>query len=159
MPDQQIDNAGGAFQPLDTLATQGAEPGNAPGPRYVNALNTGAVAILESDWVALDTAGGLSHIYGVVRGVRTTTLALGVGFAQDAIAVGAIGRVIVDGPAVGRAGAAGLVTGAQVVGSTVATDDGEVVAASGATLGQVLGVNLGGAIAAHTKFPVWVKGA
>jgi hypothetical protein len=160
MGDQQIDNPAGAFQPLDpdtSIPTTGVQPGQAPSYRYVNVVNSGAVAIKVGDWVQLDVSGTASvNVFGVKRGVHGGVLANGIGFAMDPIAVNGYGRVITEGPALARAGAAGVASGVQVVGSTVSTDDGEVVAASSPSVGQVLGTNVGGTIAAGALFAVWV---
>jgi hypothetical protein len=157
MPDQTIENPTGAFNPLQPIppTTPGAWPGQAPGCRYVDFENTGAAAIQAGDWVQLDATGTTTHVFGIIRGVHGGTVARRVGIAADAIAVGAVGRVIVEGPAVAKGGAAGVTAGQLVVPSTVATDDGCLVA--GATATTVVGVALvtAGAVAG-TALPMWV---
>jgi hypothetical protein len=78
-----------------------------------------------------------------------------MGIAIDAIAVGAIGRVAVEGPAIAKGGAAGVTAGQLVVPSTVSTDDGCLVAGTTAT--TVVGIALvtAGAVAG-TALPMWV---
>lgn len=157
MPDQMIDNPAGAFQPLQAVppTVAGAWPGQAPGSRYVDFLNSGAAAIQAGDWCELDATGTTTHVFGCKRGVHGGTVARRVGIAADAIAVGAIGRVIVEGPAVAKGGAAGVTAGQLVVPSTVSTDDGCLVAGTTAT--TVVGIALvtAGAVAG-TALPLWV---
>jgi hypothetical protein len=157
MPDMQIDNPGGAFQPLvpEPPTTVGGLPGQAPATRMVDVLNSGAAAILAGDWVQLDATGTTTHVFGVKRGVHGGTVALRMGIAIDAIAVGAIGRVAVEGPAIAKGGAAGVTAGQLVVPSTVSTDDGCLVAGTTAT--TVVGIALvtAGAVAG-TALPMWV---
>lgn len=157
MGEQQIENPAGAFQPLQPVppTTPGAWPGQAPGSSYKDFLNTGAAAIQAGDWVQLDPTGTTTHVFGCKRGVHGGVVAQRVGIAADAIAVGAIGRVIVAGPAVAKGGAAGVTAGQLVVPSTVSTDDGCLVAGTTAT--TVVGVALvtAGAVAG-TALPIWV---
>lgn len=158
MPDQMIDNPAGAFGPLTAVppATGGIWPGQGPGSRFVDVLNSGASATINpGEWVQLDVTGSGTHVFGVIRGVHGGVVAKRLGIAADTILAGGYGRVIVEGPAVGLSGAAGLTAGQLVVPSTVSTDDGCLVAGTTAT--TVVGIALEAAAAvARTPVAMWV---
>jgi hypothetical protein len=154
MPGKDIDNPGGAFPGTTSAAIQGA-PGS-PGQVYVDCYNSGSVAIKANDWVALDVGNTLAHYNGVVRGVHGATINQCIGIAMDAMAVGGTGRICLMGPVQGKAGAAGVVAGNLLSPSTVSTDDGELVAASSPTAGQVIGICLQTQATGGGLFFMWV---
>jgi hypothetical protein len=154
MPSKDIDNPQGAFPGTTSATIQGA-PGS-PGQLYVDAYNSGATAIKANDWVALDVTGTTAHLNGVVRGVHGATINQCIGIAMDAMAVGGYGRICTGGPILGKAGAAGVTAGNLLSPSTVSTDDGELVAASSPTAGQVIGLCLQTQATGGGTFFMWV---
>jgi hypothetical protein len=157
MPDMQIENTLGAFQPLTPIppTAVGVLPGQGPGSRILTVENGGVATILAGDWVELDATGTGAHVFAVKKGVHGGVVARAAGIALDQIAIGTTGRIIVEGPAVGKAGAAGVTVGSQVVASTVATDDGCVVA--GTTAGTIIGIAVSaGAAVAGSPVNLWV---
>jgi hypothetical protein len=153
-----VENPGGAFQqtleyPLNLVASTITQ---SPGSQMRVCYNSGATAIKQGAWVRVDVTGTTTHVFGVVGGAHGDTIAQVVGIAVEAIAVGAIGRVVVEGPAAGLAGAAGVTAGNLLSPSTVSTDDGQLVVASSPTAGQVIGIALATQATHAGIIPMWV---
>jgi hypothetical protein len=155
MGDQLIENPDAAFAlPNATITT----PPGVPGQTYKVMYNSGAVAILQGGWVALDVAGTAGHINGCKAGLHGGTLNQVVGIALDAIPVGGYGRVCTSGPAAALGSTAGISAGNQVTGSTASTDDQCIMTASTPTVGQVIGIALqASAAVVKTQCLIWVR--
>jgi hypothetical protein len=153
-----VENPGGAFQesfqyPLDLVASTIPQ---APGSQFRTVYNSGSAAIKVGQWLRADVTGTTTHVYGVVSGAHGDTINQVLGIAADAIPVGGVGRMVVEGPAAGLAGAAGVSAGNLLSPSTVSTDDGQLVAASSPTAGQVIGVALATQATHAGYIPMWV---
>lgn len=152
MPGTQIGNAAGAFG--ESLSYPDSQ---APQATVIDAYNSGSSVIPAGAWVAVDTTGTGSHIFGVIKGLHGTSAVLAIGIAQDTIAEGAVGRVVIDGPATALAGAAGVTAGDQVVPSSTSGDDGELVNGSSPAAGTVVGICLESQSTHGGTFPIWVS--
>jgi len=156
MGEEQIGNPAGAFAPLSGINV----PPGVPEISYKVLYNSGATAIKQGGWVALDVAGTAGHINGIKAGAHGGVLHDVVGIAMESIAVGAYGKVCVEGPATALGSTAGITTGDQVTGSTASTDDQCVMTASTPLVGQVIGIALETAAAVvDTAVLVWVRSA
>lgn len=68
---------------------------------YVDAYNSGTIAIAKNSPVALDISAGTTDgtTKGAwIQGITTTDSILGFGVADEAIAVGGVGRICIRGP-------------------------------------------------------------